>query len=194
VDAIMMIWYPGDEGGYAVADVLTGKNTPSGKLPITFPIHESQLPLTYNHLPTGRGDDYHNLTGEPLFPFGYGLSYTTFAYDHLEFSSDTITANESFKVQFILKNTGKYEGAEVVQLYIKDLFASVAQPVISLKGFQKINLKPGESQKVTFEITPSQLQILNAQNQWVVEPGEFRIMIGSSSKDLRLKGNITVIP
>lgn len=194
VDAIMMIWYPGDEGGYAVADVLTGKNTPSGKLPITFPIHESQLPLTYNHLPTGRGDDYHNLTGEPLFPFGYGLSYTTFAYDHLEFSSDTITANESFKVQFILKNTGKYEGAEVVQLYIKDLFASVAQPVISLKGFQKINLKPGESQIVTFEITPSQLQILNAQNQWVVEPGEFRIMIGSSSKDLRLKGNITVIP
>lgn len=194
VNAIMMVWYPGDEGGYAVADVLTGQISPSGKLPITFPIHESQLPLTYNHLPTGRGDDYHNLTGQPLFPFGFGLSYTSFTYDQLEFSDDTIATDGSLKVQFMLHNTGNYEGAEVVQLYIKDIIASVSQPVIALKGFQKINLKPGESRKVTFEISPQQLKILNAKNQWVVEPGDFRIMIGSSSKDLRLKGNITVIP
>lgn len=194
VDAIMMVWYPGDEGGYAVADVLTGKTSPSGKLPITFPIHESQLPLTYNHLPTGRGDDYHNLTGQPLFPFGFGLSYTSFTYDQLEFSDDSIATDGSFKVQFMLHNTGNYEGAEVVQLYIKDIIASVSQPVIALKGFQKINLKPGESRKVTFEISPQQLKILNIKNQWVVEPGDFRIMIGSSSKDLRLKGNITVTP
>lgn len=194
VKSIVMVWYPGDEGGYAVADILLGKVSPSGKLPITFPIHESQLPLTYNHMPTGRGDDYYNLTGQPLFPFGYGLSYTTFEYSDLTFSKDTLNTKEAIKVEFILKNTGKFEGAEVVQLYIKDLIASVTQPVISLKGFQKISLKPGESKKVTFTITPGELQILNAQNKWVVEPGDFRIMIGSSSKDLRLKRNITVIP
>ena len=194
VKSIVMVWYPGDEGGYAVADMLLGKVSPSGKLPITFPIHESQLPLTYNHMPTGRGDDYYNLTGQPLFPFGYGLSYTTFEYSDLTFSKDTLNIKEAIKVEFILKNTGKFEGAEVVQLYVKDLIASVSQPVISLKGFQKISLKPGESKKVTFTITPKELQILNAQNKWVVEPGDFRIMIGSSCKDLRLKQNITVIP
>ena len=194
VKSIVMVWYPGDEGGYAVADMLLGKVSPSGKLPITFPIHESQLPLTYNHMPTGRGDDYYNLTGQPLFPFGYGLSYTTFEYSDLTISKDTLTTKGVVKVEFTLKNTGKFEGAEVVQLYVKDLIASVSQPVISLKGFQKISLKPGESKKVTFTITPKDLQILNAQNKWVVEPGDFRIMIGSSSKDLRLKRNITVIP
>lgn len=194
VKSIMMVWYPGDEGGYAVADVLLGKVSPSGKLPITFPIHESQLPLTYNHMPTGRGDDYHNLTGQPLFPFGYGLTYTTFEYSDLTISKDTLTTKGIVKVEFTLKNTGKYEGSEVVQLYIKDIIASVSQPVISLKGFQKITLKPGESKKVSFTITPQELKILNAQNKWVVEPGDFRIMIGTSSKDLRLKRNITVIP
>lgn len=194
VKSIMMVWYPGDEGGYAVADVLLGKVSPSGKLPITFPIHESQLPLTYNHMPTGRGDDYHNLTGQPLFPFGYGLSYTTFEYSDLTISKDTLTTKGIVKVEFTLKNIGKYEGSEVAQLYIKDIIASVSQPVISLKGFQKITLQPGESKKVSFTITPQELKILNAQNKWVVEPGDFRIMIGTSSKDLRLKGNITVIP
>lgn len=145
-------------------------------------------------MPTGRGDDYYNLTGQPLFPFGYGLSYTTFEYSDLTISKDTLTTKGVVKVEFTLKNTGKFEGAEVVQLYVKDLITSVSQPVISLKGFQKISLKPGESKKVTFTITPKELQILNAQNKWVVEPGDFRIMIGSSSKDLRLKRNITVIP
>jgi beta-glucosidase len=144
-------------------------------------------------MPTGRGDDYYNLTGQPLFPFGYGLSYTTFEYSDLTFSKDTISTKGYLKVEFTLKNTGKYEGSEVAQLYIKDIIASVSQPVISLKGFQKISLKPGESKKVSFTITPQELKILNAQNKWVVEPGDFRIMIGTSSKDLRLKGNITVI-
>jgi beta-glucosidase len=194
VNSILMIWYPGDEGGYAVADLLMGKVSPSGKLPITFPIHESQLPLTYNHLPTGRGDDYYNLTGQPLFPFGYGLSYTTFEYSNFHFTKDTIEAKGSLTVTFTIKNTGKYDGAEVVQLYVKDIIASVAQPVLALKGFQKVFLKQGESKQISFEITPQELKILNAQNQWVVEPGDFRIMIGSSSKDLRLKGNITVTP
>jgi beta-glucosidase len=193
-DAIMMLWYPGDEGGYAVADVLLGKVNPSGKLPITFPIHEAQLPLTYNHIPTGRGDDYYNLTGQPLFPFGYGLSYTTFQYSDIKFTENTITKEGKTTVSFTLTNTGKYDGAEVVQLYVKDIIASVAQPVISLKGFQKVFLKAGESKTISFEITPQELKILNAQNQWVIEPGEFKIMIGSSSKELRLKGNIQVTP
>lgn len=193
-DAIMMLWYPGDEGGYAVADVLLGKVNPSGKLPITFPVHEAQLPLTYNHIPTGRGDDYYNLTGQPLFPFGYGLSYTTFQYSDIKISNTTITKEGKTTVSFTLTNMGKYDGAEVVQLYVKDLIASVAQPVIALKGFQKVFLKAGEYKTISFEITPQELKILNAQNQWVVEPGEFRIMIGTSSKDLRLKTNIWVTP
>ena len=193
-DAIMMLWYPGDEGGYAVADVLLGKVNPSGKLPITFPIHEAQLPLTYNHIPTGRGDDYYNLTGQPLFPFGYGLSYTSFQYSDIKISNTTITKEGKTTVSFTLTNTGKYDGAEVVQLYVKDIIASVAQPIIALKGFQKVFLKSGESKKISFEITPQELKILNAQNQWVVEPGEFRIMIGTSSKELRLKTNIWVTP
>lgn len=193
-DAIVMLWYPGDEGGYAVADLLLGNLNPSGKLPITFPIHEAQLPLTYNHIPTGRGDDYYNLTGQPLFPFGYGLSYTTFEYSNLKFSDTTITKEGTTTLSFTLTNSGQYDGAEVVQLYVKDIIASVVQPIIALKGFQKVFLKAGESKSISFEITPQELKILNAQNQWVVEPGEFRISIGSSSKDLRLKGNIEVTP
>lgn len=192
VDGILEIWYPGDEGGYAVAEVLAGKYSPSGKLPITFPVHEGQLPLVYNHKPTGRGDDYNNLTGQPLFPFGYGLSYTTFEYSDFRFDDKEIGKNGSTKVRCKVKNTGGVEGAEVVQLYMKDLFASLAQPVIQLKAFEKVNLKPGETKEVVFDITPEMLKMLDASMKWVVEPGEFRFMIGSSSKDLRLRGNLMV--
>ncbi|WP_167618653.1 glycoside hydrolase family 3 C-terminal domain-containing protein [Maribellus sediminis] len=192
VPAILDVWYPGDDGGNAVADVLFGNYNPAGRLPITFPVHESQLPLYYNHKPTGRGDDYHNLTGKPLFPFGYGLSYTTFEYSDFSFSKAQIAPNETATVSFKLTNTGNYDGDEVVQLYIRDLFASVARPVMELKGFNRIHLKKGESRTVSFDITPEMLTMLNEQMERVVEPGDFRIMIGASSNDIRLRGILNV--
>ena len=192
VDAIMDIWYPGDEGGHAVAEVLTGKYSPSGKLPITFPVHEGQLPLVYNHKPTGRGNDYNNLNGRPLFPFGYGLSYTTFEYSDFKFDNNKIGVNGKTIVRCKVKNNGSVEGAEVVQLYMKDVVSSLAQPVTQLKGFEKVNLKPGEIKEVEFEINPETLKLLDANMKWTVEPGDFRFMIGSSSKDIRLRGILTV--
>jgi len=193
VDAIVDMWYPGEEGGNAVADVLTGKYNPSGRLTVTFPLNEAQLPLVYNHKPTGRGDDYNNLSGQPLFPFGYGLSYTNFEYSDLKFSDKVIEADASVNVSCKITNTGLFEGSEVVQLYVRDMIASLAQPVIALKGFQKVNLQPGETKEVTFGLTPSMLQMLNADMKWVVEPGDFRIMIGASSKDIRLRDTLTVV-
>lgn len=193
VDAVADIWYPGEEGGNAVADVLLGKYNPSGRLPITFPVHEGQLPLVYNHKPTGRGDDYNNLTGQPLFPFGFGLSYTTFEYSDLKFSEKRITQNSNTEVKFNVKNTGQVAGDEVVQLYIRDVLSSVSQPIIALKGFKKITLQPGETKEVSFVITPETLKMLDKDMKWVVESGDFRIMIGASSKDIRLVDNITVV-
>ncbi|MFK8054954.1 MAG: glycoside hydrolase family 3 N-terminal domain-containing protein [Saprospiraceae bacterium] len=190
--AIVDVWYPGDEGGHAVADVLFGDYNPAGRLPITFPIHEAQLPLYYNHKPTGRGDDYVNLSGKPLFPFGYGLSYSTFGYSNLRISKEMIAASETATIACTITNTGDYDGDEVVQLYIKDLFASVARPVMELKGFERIHLKKGESKEVMFTLSPSALKMLNEQMERVVESGDFRIMIGASSNDIRLRGTLTV--
>jgi beta-glucosidase len=187
VPAILDVWYPGDAGGEAVADVLFGDRSPSGKLPITFPVSEAQLPLVYNHKPTGRGDDYNNLTGQPLFPFGFGLSYTTFAYSDLQLQKKQIAAGENLTVTFKLKNTGKYTTDEVVQLYLHDELASVARPIKELKGFQRINLHPGEEKKVKFTITPDLLMMFDVNMKEVIEPGMFRIMIGSSSTDIRLR-------
>jgi len=192
VSAIMDAWYPGEEGGDAIADVLFGDYNPAGRLPITFPIHESQLPLYYNHKPTGRGDDYINLSGKPLYPFGYGLSYTQFDYSNLQINKNSIKPSESVRIQFSLSNIGEYDGDEVVQLYIKDELASVARPIIELKGFQRIHLKQGETKTVQFEITPAMLTLLNKEMAPVVEPGDFRIMIGSSSNDIRLREILSV--
>jgi len=192
VPSIIDVWYPGDEGGNAVADVLFGDYNPAGRLPITFPIHESQLPLYYNHKPSGRGDDYLNLSGKPLFPFGYGLSYTHFEYHDLKIDKPLINANESTTVHFKVTNTGKYDGNEVVQLYIKDLLASVARPIMELKGFQRINLIKGETKELTFEISPELLTMLDLNLNRIVESGEFRIMIGASSNDIRLRKILTV--
>lgn len=192
VQSVVMIWYPGEAGGEAVADMLFGDVNPSGKLPITFPIHESQLPLTYNHLPTGRGDDYHNLTGLPLFPFGFGLSYTTFEYSDLQLAKNEIKEGESVVLRCKLKNTGTVTGSEVVQLYIRDELSSIARPIMELKGFQKISLKAGEEKDVYFVIDPSMLRMLNAKGASVIEPGMFRLMIGGSSRDLPLKQRLKV--
>ena len=192
VKAIGCAWYPGEEGGHAVASVLFGDYNPAGRLPITFPQHEAQLPLVYNHKPTGRGNDYNNLSGVPLFPFGYGLSYTSFAYSDFSLSKSQIAPTEHTTLTFTLKNIGNRDGDEVVQLYIRDLLSSVVRPVMELKGFQRIHLKAGESRQVSFNITPELLSMLNKEMQTVVEPGDFRIMVGASSRDLRLKGNLQV--
>ncbi|HTI08703.1 MAG TPA: glycoside hydrolase family 3 C-terminal domain-containing protein [Puia sp.] len=192
VPAVLAIWYPGEEGGDAVAKVLFGDEDPGGRLPITYPISEAQLPLVYDHKPTGRGDDYNNLSGLPLFPFGFGLSYTRFDYSDLQLAANNISAHDSTIVTCKVKNTGNREGEEVVQLYIRDLLSSVATPVLALKGFTRIHLLPGQTKEVSFSLTPAMLSLLNATLEPVVEPGEFRIMIGASSRDLRLKGTLSV--
>jgi beta-glucosidase len=192
VPAVLDVWYPGEDGGDAVADVLFGDYNPAGRLPITFPVSEGQLPLVYNHKPTGRGDDYLNLTGQPLFPFGYGLSYTQFDYGDLRFDRQQISVGDTAIVHFNVKNVGAVEGDEVVQLYIRDELASVARPLTELKGFQRIHLRPGESQTLRSVISPDMLSMLDKDLKSVVEPGDFRVMIGASSKDIRLRGILNV--
>ncbi|WP_346238120.1 glycoside hydrolase family 3 N-terminal domain-containing protein [Niabella insulamsoli] len=192
VTAIGHTWYGGEAGGTAVADVLFGDYNPAGRLPITFPVHEAQLPLVYNHKPTGRGDDYNNLSGEPLFPFGFGLSYTDFEYSDLKLDKNEIAADESVKLHFTLKNKGAKDGDEVVQLYIHDELAQVVRPVIELKGFQRVHLKAGQSKIIEFKITPELLSMLDKDRNRIVEPGDFRIMVGASSKDIRLRKVLTV--
>lgn len=190
VGAVLMAWYPGEAGGLAIADLLLGTRNPSGKLPITFPRSEGQLPLNYNHFPTGRGDDYVDGTGHPLFPFGYGLSYTSFEYSDLKLSRSTFTAKEPLILSFKLKNTGAVAGEEVVQLYTHDELASVARPVKELKGFQRVALAPGETKTVSFTLDASMLTLFNEAMEEVTEPGMFRVMIGGSSKDIRLRAMV----
>ena len=192
VPAVIDAWYPGEEGGRAVADVLFGDYNPAGRLPVTFPVAEGQLPLVYNHKPTGRGDDYCDLTGQPLFPFGYGLSFTTFKYENLRLEPARISAGDTALVRFTLTNTGGREGDEVVQLYIRDELASVARPLTELKGFQRIRLQPGESRELSFALTPELLSMPDENLNTVIEPGDFRITVGASSKDIRLRGILTV--
>jgi beta-glucosidase len=192
VGAVVLAWYPGETGGIAVADVLFGAYNPAGRLPITFPVAEGQLPLSYNHKPTGRGDDYLDLTGMPLFPFGFGLSYTTFEYSNLRITPGEMPASGRVTIRCMVKNTGTEAGDEVVQLYVRDVLGSVARPVMELKGFERVHLTPGETRLVTFTLGPSHLRMLDVDRQWVVEPGVFRIMIGASSKDIRLRGQVAV--
>jgi len=192
VPAVLDVWYPGEQGGNAVADVLFGDYNPAGRLPITFPLAEGQLPLVYNHKPTGRGDYYGDLTGRPLFPFGFGLSYTSFEYGDLSLDRKIISAGDSTIVRFTVTNVGTMAGDEVAQLYIHDEIASVARPVMELKGFIRIHLNPGERKEASFAVTAATLRMLDRNLEPVVEPGDFRIMIGSSSQDIRLRGTLTV--
>lgn len=193
---IVYTWWLGSEAGNAIADVLFGDYNPSGKLPMTFPREEGQIPIYYNKFTTGRPakDDndktyvsaYIDLPNSPKFPFGYGLSYTTFAYNNLKLSSEKIKANEKIKVSFDLSNTGQYAGEEIVQLYIKDKVGSVVRPIMELKDFKKLYLAPGETQSVTFIIDSEKLSFYDANLNFIAEPGEFELMIGSSSADIRL--------
>ncbi|MDD8026761.1 MAG: glycoside hydrolase family 3 N-terminal domain-containing protein [Acidobacteriota bacterium] len=191
-DAVLDAWYPGEAGGEAVAAVLRGEVNPAGRLPITFPRSVAQLPLVYNHKPTGRVDDYLDLTGEPLFPFGFGLSYTTFRYSDLAVEPAAIPPSGRARVSFRLENTGSRAGDEVAQLYIHDPLASMARPILELKGFERIHLKPGEAKTVTFELGPAELAMLDKDLKEVVEPGDFQIYIGGSSRDIRLRGILKV--
>lgn len=192
VGAILDVWYPGEEGGNAVAKVLFGEENPSGKLPVTFPIEEGQLPLSYNHHPTGRGNDYYDLSGEPLYPFGFGLSYTSFEISDLQLNKLQFTASDTITATVNVRNTGSKAGSEVVQLYVKDLLASVSRPVIELKGFHKIYLKPEESKQISIEVPVKDLQFLDGKMNWIIEKGTYRIFVGNSSKNLPLKQNIEV--
>jgi beta-glucosidase len=192
VGAVVHVWYPGERGGEAVADVLSGDYNPAGRLPITFPVTEGQLPLHYNHKPTGRGDDYVDSTGHPLFPFGYGLSYTTFEYSKLSIEPASTGADGRATISCVVTNGGARAGDEVVQLYVRDVLATVARPVLQLAGFERVHLKPGESRTVRFEIGPEHLRMLDRDMRWVVEPGRFRVTLGASSKDMRLRGELIV--
>lgn len=192
IKGLLAVWYPGEAGGAAVAEVLFGDYNPGGRLPVTFPVSEGQLPLTYRHKPTGRGDDYTNLTGKPLFPFGFGLSYTRFRYDQITLSSDTIARGDTVVVSVRIKNMGDRAGDEVVQLYLRDELASVSRPVMELKGFQRIHLRPGEETTVQLPVTPEMLTMLDKDLRPVIEPGVFRLMVGASSQDIRQRVILTV--
>jgi beta-glucosidase len=182
VPVIFECWYLGQENGHAVAEVLFGDVSPSGKLPITFPRSAGHLPVFYNFKPSARrGYLFDDVT--PLYPFGYGLSYTTFAIKNVRLEKEKIRANGSTRVLAEVTNTGKREGAEVVQMYIRDVVSSATRPVKELKGFQKVALRPGEKKTVAFEITPELLAFYNVNMKYEVEPGDFTIMIGNSSRD-----------
>jgi beta-glucosidase len=191
-DAILLAWYPGQEGGTALAEALLGELNPGGKLPMTFPRSVGQCPVYYNLEPSGRGYDYVDSTGQPQFAFGFGLSYTTFAYSGLRITPETARKGQPVTVSFEVENTGVVAGDEVPQLYLHDLVASMVRPLKELKDFARIRLAPGEKKTVTFTLTRDQLAFWNARMKRVVEPGQFDVMVGSSSSDIRLSGAFTV--
>jgi len=180
--AILELWYLGQETGRAVADVLFGVVNPGGRLPITIPRSVGHVPAYYNHKPSARRG-YLFESADPLYAFGFGLSYTTFRYSNLRLERAGIAAGETARVLTDVTNTGAVRGDEVVQLYIRDVVSSVTRPVKELKGFQRISLAPGEMRTVTFDVTPEQLAFYDIDMVYRVEPGEFRLMVGSSSRD-----------
>lgn len=186
VPAIVEAWEPGALGGQAIAEVLCGKVNPSGKLPVTVPYSVGQIPTTYDYKGSQYSRQYSTSPTGCLFPFGYGLSYTTFTYSDASIASETISSADSTTVSVKVTNTGERDGDEVVQLYIHDEYASVTRPLKVLKGFQRISLKAGESKTVTFAVTPDMLRIWSARGKWEAEPGDFKIFVGSSSADKNL--------
>lgn len=200
VPAILEAWYPGSKGGTALADILFGDYNPGGKLTVTFPKSVGQIPFNFPCKPSSQVDGGQNMgldgnmtrVNGALYPFGYGLSYTTFEYSDLEISPKVITPNERVQVSLKVTNTGKRAGDEVVQLYTRDVISSVTTYEKNLAGFERIHLRPGETQTVTFTLDRKHFELLNADMKWVVEPGEFSIMAGASSEDIRLSGMLQV--
>jgi len=193
MDAILETWYGGTNAGPAIVDVLFGDANPSGRLTMSFPRNVGQIPVYYNAKNTGRPFDpnqkytskYLDVPNEPLYPFGYGLSYTTFSYGDVAVSKQQISGNESLQVHCTVTNTGNYDGEETVQLYIRDVVGSITRPVKELKGFQKIMLKKGESKQVVFTIKGEDLKFFNSELKWVNEPGEFHVFVGPNSRDAK---------
>jgi len=190
--AILETWYLGEQAGIALAKTLFGEVNPSGKLTLTFPRSVGHLPVYYSKKSTGI-HDYFGEETTPLYPFGYGLSYTEFEYSNLSINKYEIKVDEYVIVSFDLKNTGKFEGEEIVQLYIRDIISSVTRPIKELKGFKKVNLMPGELKNVKLRLSADALKFYNQNMEYVVEPGGFEIMIGASSNDIKLKKTITAI-
>jgi len=181
--AILEAWNPGLEGGTAIAGVLFGDRNPSGKLTISFPHHVGQQPVYYNQIPGWHAEHYADMPKDPLFAFGYGLSYTRFAISNLRIRKRELAAGETLRVEVDVENTGKRAGTEVVQLYVNDVYSSVTTPVKELKGFQRVDLKPGEKKTVRIEVPYERLALVNRDLETIVEPGEFEVMVGSSSRD-----------
>lgn len=203
VPAILETWHLGTQSGNAIAEVLYGDYNPSGKLPMSFPKDVGQIPIYYNHKNTGRpsnpGNDivfwshYMDVDNEPLYPFGHGLSYGTFEYSNLQLSTSSLQMGQQLEVSFSIKNTGDYGGTEVAQLYIQDLMGSSTRPVRELKDFTLVDLKPGESKKVTFTLDQKTLQFYTARNKWEAEPGDFKVFVGGSSVT-KLEGDFSLVP
>ena len=191
-DAILDLWYAGQETGNAVADIISGDVNPSGKITVTYPKSVGMLPVWYNRKPTSGLFNYVNEDFGWLFPFGYGLSYTQFDYSDLKLSSKTMDAKGSITLSCNVKNTGSMDGYEVVELYIRDIQASVTRPVKELKGFKKVFVKAGESVSVEFNIDSSALEFWNIDRKYTVEPGDFALMIGRSSEDICLSDTLRV--
>jgi len=201
IPAIVETWFLGIQTGNAIADVLFGDYNPSGKLPVTFPRTIGQVPIYYNYKNTGRpynpdnrfSSKYIDVPNTPLFPFGHGLSYTDFEYSNLKIDKKKIRNTEEVNISLNIKNTGDYEGIEIVQLYMNDVVSSVTTPVKELKGFKSVSLKPGEEKTVSLIVKASQLGIYDYNMQYVVEPGKFDIMIGKSSENIQLIDSIEVV-
>ncbi len=196
VPALLEAWLPGEEGGHAIADVLFGRTSPAGRLPVTLPRAVGQLPLYYNHKPSGARSplhgDYVDLSTQPLFPFGHGLSYTHFEYKDLQLGARELPATGTLEISLEVTNVGKRAGEEVVQLYVRDRVASLTRPVKELKGFLRLGLEPGETRTAVFELDLGQLAFYDADMVFVVEPGTVEIMLGSSSEAIRLRGEIEI--
>ncbi|MCX2679296.1 beta-glucosidase BglX [Galbibacter sp. EGI 63066] len=199
VPAILNVWFPGSQAGLAISDVLFGDVNPSGKLTATFPMNVGQVPIYYNHKNTGRPlsnkegkfekfrSNYLDVRNEPLYPFGYGLSYTNFDYSNLKLSSETISMQDTLEVFVDIANTGDYDGKEVVQLYIRDLVGSVTRPVKELKAFKKIELKKGETKNISFELSVEDLKFYNSDLDFVAEPGMFQVFVGTDSESVLME-------
>ena len=193
IPAILEVWQLGSESGNAIADVLLGKYNPSGKLPVSFPRAVGQEPLYYNRMNTGRPSNdqhvtyshYTDIENGPLYPFGFGLSYTSFEYGDLSLSANELSEGDSITLSVPVTNSGDVKGKEVVQLYMHDLVASVARPIKELKGFEMVELAPGETRTIDFTIDEEMLKFYTASEEWEAEEGEFELMVGGNSEDLK---------
>jgi beta-glucosidase len=198
IKSILNVWFGGSEAGDAIADVLFGDVNPSGKLSTTFPQNVGQIPLYYAHKNTGRPlrgewfqkfqSNYLDVSNDPLYPFGFGLSYTTFEYGDIKLDKKEMTTSDSISVSIDVTNTGALGGSEVVQLYVRDLVGSVTRPVKELKDFKKIYFSPGEKKTVTFTVNIDDLSFYNSDLKWVSEPGEFILFVGGNSRDVKEAG------